>query len=1117
MLETPMMKTFYLAVVLGMCTATAAAAQSVTAIGASNVKAAQDFATQAFQDPWDMQQRTDLGAFLDGTDFPQPNWSGISFANGMFSAASSNNDPSVFLLDTGNPHAVRIGKNGSNFPIDANTYKVLALRMNVNHPTSVMQLFWNRDSIYDNSLTQLTPPAGSQGFRVYLMDLSQMTASGLGATSFQWGGTVRALRLDPTNQAGVQVDIDWARLVSIDPTLCRTITWSGAGTVNIYLIDAATNANLGPIALSAVANSASAGCAPSGSGYNFYAGALAPGTYKVGVVTAGLNLTSANISAGTWVVNDAPTLNFVTPSPEGGDDFATVELGDPWDMAALSDVDMFQFIDGRSTPSIPLQSAAGIDLGPRTVLTGTSIAGPAPGYGDPQLGLLWNPGRGASTRIDPNKYRILTLDMGVQNLARNINEGAIARVAWRVAGNDACGESVTDDIIFTSRAGANVVNTLTLDLADRGRVPIEEGCQTGWVRGSADNPGLDLFRIDPHEYTPATPFFVSRVKLAAFERVGNSYNISWDFSDSGTGAVDLYYDTDNANFDGTLIQTNVPTSSFGSFSWNTTGVSAPSVYIYAVFRDTFPGGANENRVYAKWPLILSNNSAPEISVNRARLNFGVANTTTITPAQTVLVNVTSGSPCWTVNNPLPSVFAVSPSTGNGNGSFTVSAASASFPAGFNQTSTLSVEPCSGGGLANTATVAVALRSYGATSAPIGVLDTPGEGALVSGSIAVTGWAVDDVGIAKVDIWRDPVAGEAPGLKFLGQATRVDNARNDIAASYPDAPFQYRGGWGYLLLTNFLPNQGDGSFRLHAYATDVEGSAVRLGSVNITGANSTSFVPFGAIDTPGQGETVSGTVNNWGWVLVRGSARAYPPFGSVSVVIDGVLLGSPSLWVERPDIVALFPESIYSGVRNAVGLFTFDSAAYANGVHTIAWVVTANNGLAEGVGSRFFTIQNASGAATSARVDPFVVGPPPGRSSGPLLGRSVRSAGAIDDGAPVRMSTGYRTAPSAAPADLPGGPRLVSMRPGERVVINVEGATDAYHVVDGRLAALPVGASFNPSRGSLQWQPGPGFAGLHDVVLVRDGRLVPVRVSLGSPLSPRPNRARHFGTLFAVVQ
>jgi hypothetical protein len=979
-----------------------------------------------------------------------------------------------------------------------------------------MQLFWNRESIFDKSLTQATPDfPTSRMFRIYLMDLSQVPTDALGAEGFAWGGTVRTLRLDPTNKAGVQVQIDWARLVNVDASLCRTIRWSGGGsTANIYLIDAATNANLGPIALNAVPNSASAGCAPSGTGYNFYAGALAPGTYKVGVVTAGGTVAPANTSSTTWVVNDTPTLSFVTPSPEGGDDFATVELGNPWDMAALSDVDMFRFINGAATQAIPLQSPAGFDLGLRTVLTGTSIAGPEAGADDPHFGLLWNPGRGATKRIDPNKYRILTVDMGVQNVARSINEGAVMRVAWRVAGDDACGESVSDDIIFTSRAGANVLNTLTLDMADRAMVGIEEGCPAGWVPGSATNPGLDLFRIDPHEYTPATPFFVSRVKLAAFERAGNSYNISWDFRDSSTGTVDLYYDTDNVNFDGTLIQANVPTASLGSYTWNTTGVSAPSVYIYAIFRDNFSGGANENGVYARWPLILNNNGAPEVSVNRARLNFGVAHANTITPSQTVRVNVTAGSPCWTVSNPTPSVFTVSPSGGNGNGSFTISAAAGSYPPGFNETSTLTVGPCSPGAIGNTASVTVSLRSYDVTSAPTGVLDTPSNGARVSGSIAVTGWAVDDVGVRQVAIWRDPVPGEAGGLKFLGQATRVDDARTDIPAMFPTVPFQYRGGWGYLLLTNFLPNQGDGSYRLHAYATDVEGNVALLGSVDITAENSTSSKPFGAIDTPGQGETVSGIVNNFGWVLVRGGARAYPPFGSVDVVIDGIVVGSPDLWVERPDIVAAFPESIYTGVKNAVGLYNFDSTRYANGVHTISWVVTADNREAEGIGSRYFNIQNASAALPTASGNLFVLESPSGRLGGPLQGRTVRTAATLDDSAPVRITTGYKQTSAGALSHISGMQRFAAIRSGERVVINVEGATDAYHVIDGRLAALPVGATFNPTRGTLHWQPGPGFGGMHDVVLVRGGQLVPVRVAI-SPAGSRPGARGLLGAPFSL--
>jgi hypothetical protein len=109
-----------------------------------------------------------------------------------------------------------------------------------------------------------------------------------------------------------------------------------------------------------------------------------------------------------------------------------------------------------------------------------------------------------------------------------------------------------------------------------------------------------------------------------------------------------------------------------------------------------------------------------------------------------------------------------------------------------------------------------------------------------------------------------------------------------------------------------------------------------------------------------------------------------------------------------------------------------------------------------------------------------------------MGRNVATAGAVDDRAPVRMATGYSR-------DLIGLPRFIAARAGERVSINVNGATDAYHVVEGRLAALPVGATFSEKRGTLDWQPGPGFGGLHDLVLVKDGRLVRVRVSVGSPL------------------
>src|SRR6185295_11393481 len=159
------------------------------------------------------------------------------------------------------------------------------------------------------------------------------------------------------------------------------------------------------------------------------------------------------------------------------------------------------------------------------------------------------------------------------------------------------------------------------------------------------------------------------------------------------------------------------------------------------------------------------------------------------------------------------------------------------------------------------------------------------------------------------------------------------------------PHNTRAGWGLLVLTNMLPNQGNGTFRLSAFADDMDGHSTLLGSKTITCTNATATLPFGAIDTPGQGETVTGTnYANFGWVLARGAKHADPPGGgSVQAVIDGAFVGAPTGWTSRADLSALFPVAQYSGVTRALGVYSFDTTTLANGVHTIAWVVTDNTG------------------------------------------------------------------------------------------------------------------------------------------------------------------------------
>jgi hypothetical protein len=252
----------------------------------------------------------------------------------------------------------------------------------------------------------------------------------------------------------------------------------------------------------------------------------------------------------------------------------------------------------------------------------------------------------------------------------------------------------------------------------------------------------------------------------------------------------------------------------------------------------------------------------------------------------------------------------------------------------------------------TASVVVTLT---ALAAPFGTVDTPANNVTVSGEVAVTGWALDDAEVAAVDIFRSPVAGEGGGQIFLGRAVFIRGARPDVQAAYPAVPNNDNAGWGFMVLTNMLPNQGNGVFDLFVYAADRAGLSTLLGTRRITAANSASTKPFGTIDTPLQGETVSGTIVNFGWALTPMPA-AIPTDGStIDVYIDGVYRGHAVYNNFRPDIAAIFPG--LNNSQGAIGYYVIDTTTLANGLHTIQWVVRDNAGQTSGIGSRFFRVQN----------------------------------------------------------------------------------------------------------------------------------------------------------------
>jgi hypothetical protein len=244
--------------------------------------------------------------------------------------------------------------------------------------------------------------------------------------------------------------------------------------------------------------------------------------------------------------------------------------------------------------------------------------------------------------------------------------------------------------------------------------------------------------------------------------------------------------------------------------------------------------------------------------------------------------------------------------------------------------------------------------------PFGSFDTPVNGASgVVGSLAVTGWALDNTGVTRVEIHRNPVAGEPvppSGKVYVGDATFVAGARPDVAALYAAYPNAARAGWGYMLLTNMLPNQGNGSFTLHAYARDDAGVSTLLGSKTITCSNATATKPFGTLDTPPQGGTVAGSVFAvWGWALTPPPAVIPVTGSTLQVFVDDTPRGTPTYNLYRADIAQLFPG--YANSNGAVFTYVLNTAAFPNGLHSIAVSATDNLGRTEGIGSRFFWIQN----------------------------------------------------------------------------------------------------------------------------------------------------------------
>jgi len=623
-----------------------------------------------------------------------------------------------------------------------------------------------------------------------------------------------------------------------------------------------------------------------------------------------------------------------------------------------------------------------------------------------------------------------------------------------------------------------------------------------WIKGySADGNATDFSGTYTVESTPGTLTITSPIGGEVWG-LNTKHNITW--TSSGTiGTVNIYYSI-NAGADWDTIATSVANS--GSYEWTVPSNKKSEKVLLRV------SSADNLLITDISKKLLSLGGSKEIVLNKTKMNFAsIINGATSCP-QTVFVksNGTSSLNWTAVSN--SNFIKVSPASGDSDGYITVTMDTTGLGAG-SYTGKITITDVNAANSPKEVTVTLTVKNT--DEYPFGDYATPATGSTVSGSIAITGWALDDVCMDSVKIYRQ--INTNGDLAYIGDALFVEGARPDVELAYPSNPGNTKAGWGYMMLTNTLP---DGQYVIKAIAKDNTGKETVLGSKTITIDNAHSKLPFGALDAPAPGGTASGkNYRNYGWALTP-QPNTIPTNGStIYVYIDGLFIGKANYNIYRADIAGIFPN--YQNSNGAFAYLDFDTSYFSNGLHTINWNVTDNAGNIDGIGSRYFNILNTPYTSFGVNDTPI--------ASTPLsiLQTLPNSTGYID------VQTGLSTDSAFERVYTDNAGILhVSMTELQRMQANIDETTNeiahakrdqseltavetpnaanteskvfhsGYMLVGDELRSLPAGAAINPRTGVFTWQPGPGFIGEYDIVLFTDRDGVAERKQIHVTINPK---------------
>ncbi len=571
----------------------AASGQSLTLtapLAPVTVADGKEFATSLVQRPWDMNELRDVA--LDA------GFSSILATNGVWYGTSSTNVYYIFPLSPGFVRA-----NYTNYyswyspgmpygplnPLDAETYSRVSFRMSLNQSERYyISLFWSLQTNewpaaaghvatwYDGEPTFTTAGQYAQvtqasGFRIYdadpnasgwLNERNSTLVNPINTAGSPWTGRVFGFQIWPTSQgsAGSQVAFDWIRAYDPDTSPVVPITWSstllGGSSDSIQLyVDTDASGFDGDLMVSGLSNDGQ---------YNLKTAALPPGDYYVYLLGVRHTNSALNIAARSGYsalirITHPPLITITAPSFTSGADYASTELGNPWDFADSSDVYATAQMSWITYSDGILSAVTDDPIAPYI-------------ESDDQIWLNTRSG-GTVVPIDPSKYCYLTFRMrsneeaGYEDIFDKVERGWESRVMWWKDG-------LTDDGSYSKDIPLlEGWNTYTVDLRDNNLNESQEFIPAVPQEGWEELGTVYQLRFDPMEAHIPTQFWLDYITLNAENALQNgAYTVRWSIEDPDSTSLTLRVFAD-ASSSGQPQRSATPVATFsaatgtGSWSW----------------------------------------------------------------------------------------------------------------------------------------------------------------------------------------------------------------------------------------------------------------------------------------------------------------------------------------------------------------------------------------------------------------------------------------------------------------------------------------------------------------------------------------------------------------------